>query len=119
MYIGIIKIWTVVIWPLTRRYIIYKQGRLLLYLLFKHYAKSAYGGGCGVLCPRGESTIPGTHFIRDCAGTRKILTLRTLIPHVEVDYNTSTVVPASPMRRQRGNTVSDETTINVYWSSVT
>jgi hypothetical protein len=35
---------------------------------------------------------------------------------VEAGYNTSTVVPASRKRRQKGNTVSDETAKYGYWS---
>jgi hypothetical protein len=37
---------------------------------------------------------------------------------VEAGYNTSTVVPASRKRRQKGNTVSDETVKYGYWSLI-
>jgi hypothetical protein len=41
-----------------------------------------------------------------------------LFSRVEAGKNTSTAVPASLMRRRRGNTVSDETVMYGYWSSV-
>jgi hypothetical protein len=41
------------------------------------------------------------------------------LPRVEACKNTSTVVPASRKRRRSGNTVSDETVMYCYWSSVT
>jgi hypothetical protein len=43
----------------------------------------------------------------------------TQTPRVEAGDNTSTAVPASRKRRRRGNTVSDETVMYGYWSSVT
>jgi hypothetical protein len=39
-------------------------------------------------------------------------------PRVETGSNTSTVVPASRKRRRRGTTVSEETVMYGYWSSV-
>jgi hypothetical protein len=40
-------------------------------------------------------------------------------PRVEAGQNTSTAVPANRKRRQKGNTVSDETVKCGYWASVT
>jgi hypothetical protein len=41
--------------------------------------------------------------------------LITILPRVEAGLNTSTVVPASRKRRQKGNAVSDETVKYSYW----
>jgi hypothetical protein len=38
---------------------------------------------------------------------------------VEAGWNTSIAVPVSRKRRHKGNTVSDETVMYGYWSSVT
>jgi hypothetical protein len=40
-------------------------------------------------------------------------------PRVEAGNNTTTAVPASRKRPHKGNTVSDETVMYGYWSSVT
>jgi hypothetical protein len=47
------------------------------------------------------------------------VTLTEKEPRVEVGYNTSTVVPASCKRRQKGNTVSDEMVEYGYWVLIT
>jgi hypothetical protein len=42
-----------------------------------------------------------------------------IYPRVEAGYNTSTAVPASRKRRQKGNTVSDEPVKYGYWELMT